>query len=93
MNRILTVATALLVAGCSQEPASSETAGDFASRVGAPGSVSEGGVPAPVETTAVKAPPPASADVFRLEKLGNIGGVDLGPRAGGCTFSVQRQEM
>lgn len=92
MNRILTVATALLVAGCSQEPASSETAGDFADRVGAPGAVAEG-VPAPVETTAVKAAPPANADVFQLEKLGNIGGVDLGPRAGGCTFSVEGQEM
>ena len=93
MNKILIVATALLVAGCSQEPASTETADDFASRVGAPGSVSEGGVPAPVETTAVKAAPPANADVFQLEKLGNIGGVDLGPRAGGCTFSVEGQEM
>lgn len=93
MNKILIVATALLLAGCSQEPASTETADDFASRVGAPGSVSVDGVPAPVETTAVKAAPPANADVFQLEKLGNIGGVDLGPRAGGCTFSVEGQEM
>ncbi|MBU0668754.1 MAG: hypothetical protein KJ703_00335 [Alphaproteobacteria bacterium] len=93
MNKTLIIATALLVAACSQEPASSESADDFANRVGAPGAVVEGGVPAPVETTAVKAPPPANADVFRLEKLGIIGGVDLGPRAGGCTFSVQGQEM
>ncbi|OBX20841.1 hypothetical protein A9995_00965 [Erythrobacter sp. QSSC1-22B] len=87
------IGAALLVAACSQEPANSESADDFANRVGAPWSVSAGGVPAPVETTAVKAAPPASADVFQLEKLGNIGGVDLGPRAGGCTFSVGGQEM
>ena len=29
----------------------------------------------------------------QLERLGNIGGVDLGPRAGGCTFSAAGQEM
>lgn len=93
MKTALIIGAALLVAACSQEPANSESADDFANRVGAPGSVAEGGTPAPVATIAVKAAPPASADVFQLEKLGNIGGVDLGPRAGGCTFSVQGQEM
>lgn len=96
MKTALIIGAALLLAACSQEPASSETADDFASRVGAPGapvSVTEGAVPGPEETTAVKAAPPANANVFQLEKLGNIGGVDLGPRAGGCTFSVQGQEM
>lgn len=93
MNRTLIIGAMLLVAACAPDPSGSESAQDYASRVGAPGAVAEGAAPAPVATTAVMAAPPANADVFQLEKLGNIGGVNLGPRAGGCTFSVEGQEM
>lgn len=68
---------------------------DFAARVGAgqatpnaPGAVASAGT-----NTAMKGPPPASANVFALEKLGDIGGVNLGPRAGGCTFVSNGSEM
>ncbi len=66
---------------------------DFANRVGA-GTAAPGAAPAgPAVTTAAKVAPPAGANVFALEKLGDISGVDLGPRAGGCTFSEGGNEM
>ncbi|HWK40857.1 MAG TPA: hypothetical protein VNR60_02905 [Croceibacterium sp.] len=68
-----------------------ESADDFAARVG--GQSVASGVPAAVETTAVAAPPPAGVDVLALEQLGNIGGVDLGPRDGGCTFASGETEL
>lgn len=80
---------ALALSGCSNEQ-EGETADDFAARVGtAEGSAA----PAAVETTAVQAAPPASVDVLALEQLGNIAGVDLGPRDGGCTFSSNGTEL
>jgi hypothetical protein len=84
------VSGALALAACS-DAQEGESADDFAARVGTQSGTPE--VPAPVETTAVAAPPPAGVDVLALEQLGNIGGVDLGPRDGGCTFSSNGTEM
>lgn len=89
------IATAALLAlalgACSNEQ-SGESADDFAARVGSPeGSAAPG--PGAIETTAVQAPPPAGVDVLALEQLGNIAGVDLGPRDGGCTFSSNGVEL
>lgn len=84
----------LALAACSdrQSTGTDGSENDFAARVGAgnaPGAAPSG----PGVTAAVKGPPPASADVFALEQLGDIGGVNLGPRAGGCTFSESGREM
>ncbi|KZY54664.1 hypothetical protein A3736_13740 [Erythrobacter sp. HI0063] len=96
---VLPLALPFVLAACSsQEPAPADSAEDFASRVGAPGTSTTGGTavvvaPQTVETTAARIAPPPNTDVTQLERLGNIGGVDLGPRAGGCTFSAAGQEM
>lgn len=89
MKRALTLLTVTLLAACSQQ-GESESAEDYATRIG--GS-DQGAATAPVATAAVRAAPPAGADVLALEQLGNIADVDLGPRAGGCTFSAQGTEM
>lgn len=84
----------LALAACSDRSGTDGSEGDFASRVGssnAPASAVE--TAAALPSKAVKGPPPANADVFKLEKLGDIGGVNLGPRAGGCTFSAGGTEM
>ncbi|MEO6387179.1 MAG: hypothetical protein ABIT16_10755 [Croceibacterium sp.] len=89
---VLAIGT-LMLAGCSSEK-KGETADDFAARVGSRASATSAEpAQAAVETTAVIAAPPAGVDVTTLEKLGNIAGVDLGPRAGGCTFSSGGVEM
>lgn len=83
------------LAACSDRSGTDGSEGDFASRVGA-GTDSDAAVPgsaASGATTATKGPPPPDADVFAMEKLGDISGVNLGPRAGGCTFSDQGTEM
>lgn len=93
MIRALFPLALLALAACSDREAGtdgSET--DFANRVGA-GSATTGVPAAPVVTTAVKGPPPAGADVFALEKLGDISGVNLGARAAGCTFSEAGKEI
>ncbi|KRA83476.1 hypothetical protein [Altererythrobacter sp. Root672] len=77
----LAVIAALALAGCSQK---SDSDDDFASRVGADGKATPAG---PVATTAVVGPPTAGTDVRTLDQLGNISGVDLGARAGTCTFA------
>ena len=92
MIRAFAIPAIVLLAACNQQSAEQEGADDFAARVGAGGASAEG-APAPVETTAVQAAPPAGANVLALEQLGNIGGVDLGPRAGGCTFASNGVEM
>ena len=74
------------LSACSSEK-EGETAEDFAARVGAAGETAAPD-PAAQESVAVSAPPPASVDVRALEPLGNIAGADLGPRDGGCTFTV-----
>lgn len=87
---IVLASAGLALAACS-EAQEGESADDFAARVGTQSGAPE--TPASVETTAVAAPPPAGVDVLALEQLGNIGGVDLGPRDGGCTFSSNGTEM
>ena len=84
-------AGALAVAACS-DAQESESAEDFAARVGDGGTAAPA-TPAALETTAVAAPPPAGADVLALEQLDNIAGVDLGPRDGGCTFMSNGTEL
>ena len=84
----------LALAACADRDAGtdgSET--DFAARVGAGKAAPAAGATAPAAATAVKGPPPADANVFAMEKLGDISGVNLGPRAGGCTFSENGTEM
>lgn len=85
----------LTLAACSDRNAATDgSEDDFAARVGAgnaPASAVE--TSAALPSKAVKGPPPAGADVFQLEKLGDIGGVNLGPRSGGCTFSEAGKEM
>lgn len=85
----------LALAACSEPKTGtdgSET--DFANRVGSGSPQSSAvEVAANVESKAVKGPPPAGADVFAMEKLGDIGGVNLGPRAGGCTFVSNGTEL
>lgn len=94
MTRLILPLAVLVLAGCSDRSGTDGSEGDFAARVGAgtaTGSAVEAA--APVVSKAVKGPPPAGADVFKLEKLGDISGVNLGPRAGGCTFSAAGTEM
>ena len=79
MKRVLMVSAAVLLAACSQGDGDAESGDDFAARVGA----GQG------EAT----PAPEGADPMGLEKLGNIARVDLGPRDGGCTFSLNAQEL
>lgn len=85
----------LALAACGEsETGTHGSEADFASRVGTGNATSAAaGTVATAPNSAVKGPPALGADVFALEKLGDIGGVDLGPRAGGCTFSENGTEM
>lgn len=76
---------ALALAGCSRGE-EGESAEEFAERVGSGGNTPV--PPAAQESVPVEAAPPADVDVRNLEPLGNIAGADLGPRDGGCTFTV-----
>ena len=94
MMRRLTLpvlATGVLVLAACSDTQESESAEDFAARVGP--QVGASAAPAAIETTAVAAPPPAGVDVLALEQLGNIAGVDLGPRDGGCAFMSNGTEL
>lgn len=94
MNRMMLPLALLALAACSDRSGTDGSEDDFANRVGAGQGTAAPGAPAgPVENTAVKGPPPANANVFELEKLGDISNVNLGPRAGGCTFSSAGTEM
>jgi hypothetical protein len=77
---------ALALSACSRE-SEGESAEEFAERVGTGGEAAAPD-PAAQESVPASAPPPASVDVRNLEPLGNIAGADLGPRDGGCTFTV-----
>ena len=92
MNRLVpsTIAAFSLALGaCSQGTGTDGSESDFASRVGAGNApAAPAAAASPGATSAVAGPPPANADVFALQQLGDIGAVDLGPRDGGCTFSV-----
>lgn len=86
-------AIALLAAACSNEQGTDGSESDFANRVGTANPSSAVEAAAPVGSTAVKGPPPAGADVLNLEQLGDIAGVNLGARAGACTFASGGQEL
>lgn len=90
MIRFLLLLAAVALSACAERSGTDGSEADFAARVGtgqAPAAA------APAGNTAAKGPPPAGADVFAMEKLGDISGVDLGPRAGGCTFSANGNEL
>ncbi len=96
MLRLLLLPLATIaLAACSSEPAEQESADDFASRIGQNGAA---GTTAPAQRdpdapNTLAAVPPQGADLTQLAKLGDIGGVDLGPRDGGCTLMVGSDEM
>ena len=89
-------AVSLGLAACS--PAGEEQgADDFADRIGANGAAAG---PSQAEVEAQAAAPnapvpqiPAGADPKQLERLGDIGMVDLGVRQGGCTFQEMGREI
>lgn len=100
MIRIASVLFALALAACSQEPAEQqESADDFAARIGT--EAPAGGAAKPLDPSQptmdmpnkAKPVPPAGADVTGLQTLGDIAGVNLGPREGGCTFMTGGTEM
>lgn len=94
MIRITLPLVVLALAACSDSSGTDGSEGDFASRVGAgTATTSAFETAAPGVSKAVKGPPPAGANVFEMEKLGDISGVNLGARAGGCTFSSAGNEM
>lgn len=95
MRAVLLSATLLALAACSDREATGTdgSESDFAARVGSGNVVPGAAAPGAVANTAIKGPPPANADVFAMQQLGDIGGVNLGPRAGGCTFSEGGKEM
>ncbi|GAB5347469.1 hypothetical protein [Alteriqipengyuania sp. 357] len=86
---------AILLAACSQGEDTAQGSDDFAARVavGEGEPAPQGSVAAADSTVARTSAAPEGADPMELEKLGNIGRVDLGPRDGGCTFSQGGTEM
>ena len=96
MRFVLLSCAVLAIAACSQEPAADqESAEDFAGRIGQ----QEGAAPLDPSQPDPNAPnvaapqPPQGADLTQLEQLGDIAGVNLGPRQGGCTFMAGNVEM
>ena len=93
MRFALLTFSALALAACSQEPAGEqESADDFADRIGGSQQLDPSQPDPDAPNTAVEAPP-QNADLTQLQQLGDIGGVNLGPREGGCTLMVGNQEM
>lgn len=93
MKRLLFIALPLALAACSSEPADQEGADDFANRIGQNGEGAGAAQADPDKPNTASEAPPAGADLTQLAKLGDIGGVDLGPRDGGCTLMVGKDEM
>lgn len=96
MVRFLLPATALVLVACSAEPTEQESADDFASRIGGNDQQQDGIVLSqsnPDTPNTANDAPPSGVDLTSLQKLGDIGGVDLGPREGGCTLMVDQNEM
>ena len=101
MRRAVFLTSALLaLAACSQEPETEqESASDFASRIGGAGGAQSGGAaldpsqPTMDMPNAAATAPPKGADVTRLQQLGDVANVNLGPREGGCTFMEGSREM
>lgn len=95
MKKLFFIALPLALAACSSEPAGQESADDFANRIGQNGEAAAQDLsqPDPNAPNTATVTPPAGADLTRLAQLGDIGGVDLGPREGGCTLMVGNEEM
>ncbi|WP_421991541.1 hypothetical protein [Qipengyuania sp.] len=95
MRRLFLPLAVLALAACSSEPAEHESAEDFADRIGQAGESAQldPSQPDPDAPNTANDAPPAGADLTRLAKLGDIGGVNLGPRDGGCTLMVGSEEM
>ena len=93
MKRLLLIALPLALAGCSSELAEQESADDLASRIGQDGNVAGGPQADPDLPNTASVTAPGGADLTQLQKLGDIGGVDLGARDGGCTLMVGKDEM
>ena len=105
MMRIVPIATALLLVACSkpaEAPQQQDSADDFAARVkgsSAPVAVNatnpalDPSQPSNDMPNKATAEIPAGTDVTALQPLGDIGGVNLGPRQGGCTFQSGGQPM
>jgi hypothetical protein len=87
--------SAIALAACSSEPAEQESADDFANRIGSGGQLAalDPSQPDPNAPNTASAVPPQGADLTQLQRLGDVGGVNLGPREGGCTFMVGEQEL
>ncbi|MEZ5682345.1 MAG: hypothetical protein R3E14_13730 [Erythrobacter sp.] len=84
----------LALAACSQPSEEQESADDFASRIGQQGGAGlDQSQPDPDGPNVAVSAPPVNVDLTSLQQLGDIGGVNLGPRHGGCTFMAGEQEM
>lgn len=93
MIRLIALAPVALLLACSQQ-GESESADAFADRIGATGAPSEEQVAAmAAQPNAPALQVPAGADVKQLERLGDIGAVDLGQRDGGCVFQEVGREV
>ncbi|MAP69850.1 MAG: hypothetical protein CL952_10145, partial [Erythrobacteraceae bacterium] len=82
----------MALAACSSEPSQQEGAGDFANRIGQNESAAVDGMANPDKPNTANAQPPQGADLTQLQKLGDIGGVNLGTREGGCTLMIGKDE-
>ena len=84
MRRGFALIPLAVLAACSQEPeAVSESADDYADRIGQPADVA-------VSSDAVAAKPVAAT---ALEPVGDISAVAFGPRSGACSFSEGGREI
>lgn len=93
MIRLMLPLALLMLSACGDRSGTDGSEDEFAARVGAGQGTEPNAAWTPAINEAVKGPPPAGANVFALEKLGDISNVDLGPRAGGCTFSANGNEL
>ena len=93
MRRLVLPLSALVLAACSSEPAEQEDADGFADRIGQSAEAPELAKAGPNAPNTAVPVPPAGADLTALQQLGDIGGIDLGPRDGGCTLMVGSEEM
>ncbi|GAA4038927.1 hypothetical protein [Parerythrobacter jejuensis] len=98
MTRLFVAASLMVLAACSEQ-GEPQSAQDFADRIGgvqgaAPAAQAQdtNGAQAPIANAAVQSVP-AGADVKQLERLGDIGTVDLGQRDGGCVFQDVGREV
>ncbi|UVI38960.1 hypothetical protein [Qipengyuania spongiae] len=89
MRLAVLLPVAMLGACGSQPAADAQSAEDFAARVGTSGSVTEGATAAPAEAQVAN----AAGDARQLQRLGDVGKVDLGISDGNCTFSAGGEQL